>query len=1550
MDEATAPTVTITSRADPAHNNTIEYTVTGTVFDVRSHRLDNLTLSLDGETKTVPFARNTTPGSVDTFETTITLGDQINTITVTATDPGTVKGDVGKPLRPSAKTGNDTLKLDADRLPDHYEQSVLSTRPLDPDSDSNHTETSEADDGVIDAAEDLDADNATNYREYVLGIDPLNPDTDGDKLLDGFEIWATETAPNATDTDDDNVSDAAEDFEPDGIDNLREQNYSTAPHDPDTDDDNLSDGIEVDQFETEPLTPDTDGDDLGDGTEVLRYGTDPLDVDTDGDNLTDSDELREHGTSPLQVDTDNDNLTDWSEITVYGTNATQADTDEDALTDGQEVDIVTTDPTVADSDSSVTSVDEADDGTVDGAEDFDGDSVRNSREFRIGIEPLTVDTDGDQLRDGFEVRYSGVSPLEVQTDNDTVGDAAENLDGDNLTNLQEQRHETHPVQNDTDDDLLADGIELDVHGTEPTLSDTDEDGLNDSEELDLGTDPTLADTDGDGTIDSNEMFTTSTTDEETGVTLNVTGKGNVAENVTVETDNRSRFEADGFENTTVSKVVEMQSDSDFRSANVTISYNESAISKGSESDLAVYRYNETLKTFVKVNSTVNTRANTVSAETKHFSTYTVLSKEAWRDRFDEPLPSNWTTVDDFDSLANWSCEGDSACTSQNSSVTIGNGPDSSGQSIRSSNTSNNSSTSTICAESISGDSDCDDDGIKNWNDDCPNQYAETSSGCPDSDGDGTVDKNDDCPDEYGEKANDCPEEEDDKDDDNDGVLDKYDDCPDEYGEGPNGCPETDPEETWFNRTISLSENVETIVLRSRLSSAANSDGSLARFVIKAEDGSSKVIHEVSQGPTPEESSQTVEVDISEFSGQEVTLSVYTVGDAYITLYSLDLKRDTDGDGIFDNVETDPCGIRDGLGNCISTDVTEVDSDEDQLDDDREIGAKRRVTDAGKYYTLVSHPAESDTDRDRLFDGEEVIGNKSDPWKIHTDSDGLNDSWEVNGWDVNVSQKDKYGKPYKWNPNSSRNETWNSSAWTVDTDGDGLSDYVEYEETHTNPRANVTYGVTIEHEQQIYDRLATAWEENPGERSDLRETAVALDVLDGRSMDSLDEVQLTDASDDFDFVQPDRGGIVFTALDGEDRTDVWLTNREEVQQNLAPWDPDHDNDGQELSGITTASDVISARFTLVSIRDDSSLNIQTNPRDVDTDGDGYWDGWIGIYGVNRTDNVVLYKEHLRDDDDGDGNTTEEGVQNGEIVTAQVGVHKVRNLSWSLHRPDKVPAGMSVDIDGDGWTEHSNLHVGELQWNENPTSAHETPSPEFTLEVDFYNDSNYTKLDNQAWENGIEQNYALYGIRVDIKRDEVLDNSSFVPCTGVATPPACTYPNDGFSVSELAGIGTRHANEPSDEYLFVADKPQGGVFMNRNETWGINLYSNPTQGLFIENIQNSISKSNSFPKTEMRKSPYRNSLAFVSAAVELHEIGHAFHAGKADDRFELTQPREVFNNNEVYSGSAEDYTPEEINGVQRWSLMRRGWDNRFFIDPLGGKYYVLSVEEATTLKND
>jgi surface protein len=91
-------------------------------------------------------------------------------------------------------------------------------------------------------------------------------------------------------------------------------------------------------------------------------------------------------------------------------------------------------------------------------------------------------------------------------DGDGFEDAFDSdLDGDGLSNLDEEFAGTDPWVADTDDDGLSDGDEVEL-GTFGLFEDSDEDGLADGTEIGIGTNPLLADTDGDGFEDEAEVL------------------------------------------------------------------------------------------------------------------------------------------------------------------------------------------------------------------------------------------------------------------------------------------------------------------------------------------------------------------------------------------------------------------------------------------------------------------------------------------------------------------------------------------------------------------------------------------------------------------------------------------------------------------------------------------------------------------------------------------------------------------------------------------------------------------------------------------------------------------------------------------------------------------------------------------------------------------------------------------------------------------------------------------------------------------------------------
>ena len=451
------------------------------------------------------------------------------------------------------------------------------TDPLDMDSDNggirdgtevdtDDTNPNDSSDDFLDAL-DNDGDGLSNGEEILEGTDPEDPDTDGDGLSDGDEVYGLNNTygytsdPNEPDSDDDGLNDSVEisncfygddedectnpengDSDNDGVNDYDEINnciYSesnnkcTDPKDSDSDNDGTEDGFEINQYFTDPKDSDSDNDGLTDSYEInveqgLPVFTDPNDPDTDDDGLNDGDEVyglnNTYGytTDPNEPDSDDDGVNDYDEVSncIYGenddecTDPNELDSDGDGVLDGDEINTYNTDPRDSDSD---------DDGLNDGLE------------ISLESNPLSDDSDGDGLNDLWEwVRTTQGYPYDLNT-NDTNGngvlDGDEDLDNDGLGNLDEMQgnnadnYITDPLKQDTDNDGLYDGDEIDPwnikkdavnnqynYPSDPTKKDSDDDLLNDLEEVTQSnntynsrTNPKKADSDSDGLTDYEEI-------------------------------------------------------------------------------------------------------------------------------------------------------------------------------------------------------------------------------------------------------------------------------------------------------------------------------------------------------------------------------------------------------------------------------------------------------------------------------------------------------------------------------------------------------------------------------------------------------------------------------------------------------------------------------------------------------------------------------------------------------------------------------------------------------------------------------------------------------------------------------------------------------------------------------------------------------------------------------------------------------------------------------------------------------------------------------------
>jgi hypothetical protein len=192
---------------------------------------------------------------------------------------------------------------------------------------------------VPDPDRDYDGDGLTNLDEYTLyfegkEVDPLNPDSDGDGLPDGWEVEF------GLDVDDLVESSADSDtFDDDGLTNLQEYQFGTWPNKTDTDADGMPDdyeyihGLNGSKFDADEDkdndtilnlaeyqyglsasssidgNEDKDGDGAGNAYEY-EHGTNLTLRDTDGDGIDDGYELQ-HGMDPLKNDLGDDSDGDF---------------------------------------------------------------------------------------------------------------------------------------------------------------------------------------------------------------------------------------------------------------------------------------------------------------------------------------------------------------------------------------------------------------------------------------------------------------------------------------------------------------------------------------------------------------------------------------------------------------------------------------------------------------------------------------------------------------------------------------------------------------------------------------------------------------------------------------------------------------------------------------------------------------------------------------------------------------------------------------------------------------------------------------------------------------------------------------------------------------------------------------------------------------------------------------------------------------------------------------------------------------------------------------
>lgn len=240
---------------------------------------------------------------------------------------------------------------------------------------------------------------------------------------------------------------------------------------------------------------------------------------------------------------------------------------------------------------------------------------------------------------GTESEYYDFSDLEYLPES-WLGDT----DKDELFDIYEKVIDTDPYDIDTDDDGLPDGYEVLTLNTDPLNPDTDNDGLLDGEEGYDGTiykkygvyfDPLNPDTNGNGILDGDEVYTQSknqsveTYDKAiTEIKVDMDTNGSLERNLTIE----SMYGIDAMSSDVYAMIGEpfnFTSETSFESATITFKIDKSKLGDTKFDNLIILWYNEEKQIFEEMPTTRNWENSTVSTTTTHFSQYLIVDSEKW---------------------------------------------------------------------------------------------------------------------------------------------------------------------------------------------------------------------------------------------------------------------------------------------------------------------------------------------------------------------------------------------------------------------------------------------------------------------------------------------------------------------------------------------------------------------------------------------------------------------------------------------------------------------------------------------------------------------------------------------------------------------------------------------------------------------------------------------------------------------------------------------------------------------------------------------------------
>jgi hypothetical protein len=131
--------------------------------------------------------------------------------------------------------------------------------------------------------------------------------------------------------------------------------------------------------------------------------------------------------------------------------------------------------------------------------------------------------------------------------------------------------------------------------------------------------------------------------------------------------------------------------------------------------------------------------------------------------------------------------------------------------------------------------------------------------------------------------------------------------------------------------------------------------------------------------------------------------------------------------------------------------------------------------------------------------------------------------------------------------------------------------------------------------------------------------------------------------------------------------------------------------------------------------------------------------------------------------------------------------------------------------------------------------------------------------------------------------------------------------GFGLTEMEHMYEHRSynSESADVHSQVLTYCNSPLIPGGRSQSGFNHLTIPYIGIFTEGHTDWASDIEDKYQGALHRSPYQNGLEMTTAKTMIHEIGHSFNIGAADDDF-LDHP---FRAREVYSGSSDDPTVEK-----------------------------------------